>query len=803
MDNIEFKDDIVSVEESPLTRAARALFYVFCLLFPVWFLPTTIDPVGLNKASFISIATLLMLLFALGGLLQEGRIRLVRSRAFLLVSFIVVAWLLSSLFSESLVLSFWGFGGETMSFMHVLVSAALFFIVPLIVRDDRQIRRAIGFFAVSILASLIFFFVQSVLSVDIFDWPFAQLRSFHPFGSWNALAIFFGFGASLLIPFFGERGRAKWFYYSLFCFLFTGMIFANFATVWGILAAVALLYVALTLSRREQNSALFAVSLVTLLASILLVLLNAPLAGYFNESFNGFGRPHEVVPSYSNTLDSVKYALSDSPLLGSGPNTYGFLWERLKPENINATIFWQTRFASGFNTILTLAAEVGIIGVIAFLSLMALFIWHGIRAVGFIGDSESTAIRASFSGTVFLVIALFFYPFNFALWTLLFVTMGIFFVSLGEHGALSVREASFFETRERGFLFSLLLIFLLVGGVIWTYFEATRYMGQVSYARGVGIFNTDGSANASLDYIKRALALDPYQDRYQRTYAQLEYVKMSRAISQGTDISQQERVERFRSAYSEARARAEAAISLGKKDPQNYRMLGQVYELAIPFDETVANLAIKNYEMAHELSPSDPLIFADLARTYLALSDITILRGGGTASRKIAAEKQDKAIEYLTKAAELKPDFTQARFTLAQLYFVRNQIDEAIKQAEAAVLLAPNNIGTLFQLGFLYYQKGSLEQARPVFERAVALSPNYSNARYFLGLIYDRNGRREDALAQFEAIQSLNQGNEEIRRIVEALKAGKKASDALGQPPPEKRKDAPVGEEARERIPTP
>ncbi len=812
MDNIEFEDDIVSVEESMgvevdrveeslLTKAGRAVFYVLCALFPLWFLPTTINPVELNKAFFISIGTLITLMLAIGGMLQEGRIRLVRSRVFWIVCFLVVAWLLSALFSESVALSFWGFGSETTSFIHIFVASVLLFLVPIIVRSERHLRIASGFLVISLAGAFLFFLVQSVFRIDIFSWTFAQERSFHPFGSWNALALFFGFGSAFLLPFFGAREKWRRLYYPVFFLSLVGLFFTNFAIAWGILATIALLFVALTSSRREQHSALFAASLLVLLVSILFVLLNNSLGRYF-QTFSGFGRPQEVVPSYSNTIDGVKRSLSESPLLGRGPNTFSLLWEEIRPASINATIFWQTRFDSGFNTILTIIAEVGIAGLVALLALLSMFLWHGIRAIGFLGDSESTLVRAAFSGGFFLVAALFFYPFNFALWALLFLSIGFFFAALCELEVLPVREIRFFETRERGFLFSLVLIFLMVGGVIWTYFEATRYMGLVAYARGIGVFSSEGAVNGALEQVKSAISFDASQDRYYRTYAQLEYVKMSRALNQGDNLTQEERLTRFRDAYTEARARAETAIAIGKKDPQNYRMLGQVYELAIPFDETVSNLAIKNYEMALELSPNNPLILADLARTYLSLAEVTILRGGGTTSRKIAAEKQDKAIEYLTLATELKPDFTQAHFTLSQLYFMRNQIDEAIKRAEAAVLLAPNNLGTLFQLGFLYYQKESFDRARPVFERAVALSPNYSNARYFLGLIYDREGRANDALVQFEEIQKVNPASEEVSRVIAALKAGKKASDALGQPPPEKRKEAPLGEGGRDQVPT-
>ncbi|GAI09342.1 unnamed protein product, partial [marine sediment metagenome] len=64
-------------------------------------------------------------------------------------------------------------------------------------------------------------------------------------------------------------------------------------------------------------------------------------------------------------------------------------------------------------------------------------------------------------------------------------------------------------------------------------------------------------------------------------------------------------------------------------------------------------------------------------------------------------------------------------------------------------------------------------------ERAVELSPAYSNARYFLGLIYDRKGKTQEAIKQFEVIAGLNPENQEVKKILSNLKAGKPALEGI------------------------
>ncbi len=797
---IEYEADTVSFEESGaeegqeslLTRLGRMLFYGVLLLMPLWFLPVALLPVDLNKAYFATVMIIAALLCALGGILQEGRLRTVSTRVFVLALFFGLATLASSLFSSNYLLSLFGVGYESLTFIHVLIAIAALFLGPIVLCTREQIKKAFFFLMLSVGIAAAFFFVRSVFNISPFPWLFTQERSFTLLGSWNASAIFFGLGVVLFLPMFrvGRHLELVW-----FLVVAGAVLLANFTSVWIGIGVVALFFVALLLGRQEQRSHSFAIALFALLLSVFFILLGNSLG----QAFVSFGRPLDAFPDTGTSLSIAKKVFTNSPIVGSGPNTFALLWDLYKDPAINTSALWQVRFTGGSSAFLTLAAETGILGVLSFLLFIGVFLWFGVRVLG----EGGTLVRVSFAGALYLILMWFLYPINFALVLLTFMLMSLFLASSAEAGLLRRVNISLFETKERGFVFSLIIIFLLIGGIVTAYFETTRYLGELAFARGIEIYNKEGSLNGSGNEILSALLFNSSQDRYYRALAQLEYFKIQRAIGDRS-LPDAERTSRFQNAYNAALRYAREAYNLNKNDAANSTILGQIYELALPVDPDKAEAAIEHYSRAHDLAPTNPTTFVDIARVYLARADIVLIRGGGTTSQRIAVENRAKAVEYLVKATELKSDYAQANFTLSQLYALQNQLDNAIARAEQTVRLAPNDIGVLFQLGLLYYQRQRFNDAGPLFERAISITPSYSNARYFLGLIYDKKGDAHEALKQFREILTLNPDNEEVKKIITALEAGKKAADVLGQPPPERRPDTPVKESRPPReVPLP
>ena len=86
--------------------------------------------------------------------------------------------------------------------------------------------------------------------------------------------------------------------------------------------------------------------------------------------------PQEVRPSFSVTTHVTLLAFADDPVrafIGSGPNSFGRMWDAYMPEQVAQSPFWDTDFTHGANTFSTLLVEFGIPATLfLFLSIVSL-----------------------------------------------------------------------------------------------------------------------------------------------------------------------------------------------------------------------------------------------------------------------------------------------------------------------------------------------------------------------------------------------------------------------------------------------
>ena len=172
----------------------------------------------------------------------------------------------------------------------------------------------------------------------------------------------------------------------------------------------------------------------------------------------------------------------------------------------------------------------------------------------------------------------------------------------------------------------------------------------------------------------------------------------------------------FQSIFQNAINSSKAAIDYDNANYQNHLAAGRVYESVIPV-EGAYKMAYDNYSNALKLNPKSPAINLTLARL------------------EAFNKNNSKAREYVTKSLQLKNNYTDAVFLLAQIEISEGNIKDAIKLIEAGSTLAFDNPAVFFQLGVLKYsdKEKNYKGAAEAFEKAVALNASYSNARYFLG----------------------------------------------------------------------
>src|SRR3989338_9930046 len=158
--------------------------------------------------------------------------------------------------------------------------------------------------------------------------------------------------------------------------------------------------------------------LTALIIPLALVILTAflsympPIGGVKNPLYTQAQNfPKELQLPFTASWKISVSAFRDSPFWGSSPSTYLFDFTAYKPLEINSSKVWNIRFDSAFNEYLQVLATMGGIGLLALLSLAALFIsstWSHLRGVlqataqPHLGGELKTAL--AISGMLFFII---------------------------------------------------------------------------------------------------------------------------------------------------------------------------------------------------------------------------------------------------------------------------------------------------------------------------------------------------------------------------------------------------------------
>jgi tetratricopeptide (TPR) repeat protein len=99
-----------------------------------------------------------------------------------------------------------------------------------------------------------------------------------------------------------------------------------------------------------------------------------------------------------------------------------------------------------------------------------------------------------------------------------------------------------------------------------------------------------------------------------------------------------------------------------------------------------------------------------------------------------------KAIEYLSNAIKLKPDYTDAYNNRGNAYANLGQHQRAIEDYNKAISLEPDDATAYYNRGLAYANLGQQQRAIEDFNEAIRLQPDYAHAYYNRGLAYLSQG---------------------------------------------------------------
>lgn len=755
--------------ETSLRGIAQNIFIGAFGLLPLIFIPAVYAPFDYTKTIFVVLAVLIATIFFSLSILRSGVVRfafswpLVALLLTALTSFI--AALLSGDMYDALI-------GDTFA-IHTTLFLALICMIVLLVTLFGQNKAFLMPVYVALTGSAVvlglyhisrILFGPGFLAFGVFTSNTSSLL-----GSWNDLALFFGLTILLALVALEQLPLTKWgrILFSVVVAVSLLMLaIVNFFAVWIILALVSLVVLMYALTkdkllaqptaiRTEQYVAFSSVmvSAVVFVCSLIFVIGGTVVGGAVSK-MTGVSYV-EVRPSLTATIDIARHVYGENALVGIGPNKFIDAWRLYKDSSLNQTIFWATDFMSGSGFVTTQFVTTGILGALAWISFLVLFLWYGLRMLFkttyadrfwyFIGTSSFVAacylwIMACIytpSATILLITALF---------------TGMTFAS----GAALSKERVFVwsieQNRRAGFVVVGMVMLVIIGAASSLYYVGRHYAAV--YVVSGAVSGQDGST--SIEAVEQKIAssfLTVPSDQFARQLALYQLAKMNAlmAIKTPSAVEQQE----FQRAAATGINAAQQAIALDASDAQNYSTLGTLYLLlAAAGVEGAPERATEAFTAARARDPINP--------SYALLEAQLAARTG-------------KVVDARTHAADaiaLKANYTDALFFLTQLDVSEGKVAEAITTTRSIISYEPNNPARYYQLGVLLSADKNIDDAMIAFKQAVTLNPSYANAHYFLALGYLEKGDRAAALAELKVVATLDPNNTEIASMISKVEKG-------------------------------
>lgn len=715
--------------------------FVFLLKGLVFVLPLFFLPGGnfeFGKEILLLFSIPLLAAIFLAAQLARGRITIFKTPLNLPVLIFLFSLFLSLFFSFDRFSSLFGsYNRGNDSFLVILNFGLFYFLLVNFIFSRSLLKissliKGLGFSACLVLAvffsTLVFKVFNFGFKIPLFNTVSASPEDFSLFLS--ALIILF---SGLIFSKIKRWQKGIIAVFNLFAFFALALI--NFKAAWGCLAAGAAVLLILRLPDFKKEK---------LKIAWLIFLLTASLAAIFFFSGKEIIGPHEARLGQVDTLAIAKDSLKDNLLFGSGPATFSYDFIFHRPARLNYSPFWDWRFDRGSSYFLETAATAGLAGFLSFFLLIIVAFYLAFRLAKKAEKKENKDFICSLLGafTVLAIAQLIYNPglvILFIFWLFLAWLMVEYRAAAdGTPGKKLFQPLKFQLKFLKGAGWYLLLLLFLSGSFIFLAMS-------LKYWRADFIYYKNGQKEETLE---KAIELNPHRLNYHLSLAKF---YLSEAKAEFNRLPADRNIEQFKANIGKSRLAAKEALVLFPRSVQAMETLAMIYRDIAPFSTGSEQWAIEYFKEAAVLDPSNPVLFTELGKAYLAAGDF------------------NKAEISLSEALNLKKDYYEAEFNLAKVYSRVDKNEEALKILDKLAASSAVNPEIYYEQGRIYYNLGKNEEAIEKFLSAISLNYNYSNGLYGLGLAYERKGDKTKAKYYLERVLEINPGNSDVEERLKNL----------------------------------
>ncbi len=737
-------------------------------LLPIFFVPNNLFPFSGGKVTLILAITLISLLFVVLYFIKKGRVTVPVHPFFLSSLAVLLVYLVSAIFSKSgFVMSIAGYGTETHSFAFLAFLFLLMFIGFYVFQRKERILYALLAIVLSGLILALFFIIRFIFGFDVLSFGMFFESTSNPLGSWVNVGMFFGLMLIVVtagLEMLGENKVLKvLLYIGLIISLFF-LILINIPLIWVAVGLITFLFIVYLISSSdsfdEKGFSFPVVSLIVLFLAIAMMFFGDMPSRSLADLIEVRGEM-DPVPTWSSTFSIARETITENPLravVGAGPIDFSYQWKLHQPEGVVFSNFWNTEFNSGVGYFPTTLVGVGILGAIAWVSVIFFFFIAIIAALRVrLSDVVSNyTFITSIAVSIFLLFSAMTSPLSHVLLVIMFVFMSVPFAILALNNALPMKTYELSRRSKEGLASTMVLVVVLGALLLFGAFMIQRISSSFFLDRSIVSWQVEEDIERANIHMERAVLMSE-QDRYYRIWSEIPLIYIREqvipAIDEADDVDLITNI--IREQFGAALARAERAVQLRDNSHFNWLALGSVNESMIPFNfEGAYEGAMQSYDEALKHAPNNPSVLLRKANVELAMDNV------------------DGAENYAIEALGMKPNFTNAFFFLANMEFEAGRSGEALARLQEALIATPNNPSVYFQIGLLHYQGEDMDSADRNFRRSVTLSPNFDNAWYFYGLTRYEMGEADDAIEIFSSLAEAYPENMELSNILSNMQAG-------------------------------
>lgn len=738
-------------------KIVKYSIFALVALLPLFWLPFSFEAFEFNKGYLLFFLVAIGLLAWLAKMLFKDKLIVFQCTRldFAVLGFAVVM-ILCAVFSKDKAASVYGFYGRFWpSLVGMLSLGGLYFLLTNNVnnaatklKEEKGGKSAsvggilnvflISSGLVSLIAYLSIFGVWQMLADNL---PLVMLgRVFNPVaGSLQGLSVFLAVVVVLVV---GQTQNI--FKYLLLAAALGLLAIIDFWPAWFILGSALFVFLFLAFWKRLFKENVNRLTLPVLLFVLALIFIFAnPLQGLLSQTRLA-NLPAEVFLRQSASWRLAWDGFKANPILGSGLSNFSYAFSKYRPASfLQDNPLWYLRLDRAGNHIAEWTATTGVLGILAYLGLIGLFLVFGYQVFrrAKTGAHTGAPLLMAF---IALVIAQFVYYQNTTLAFSFWLMLGLGAVASGNRVAAEKERAKTFAFKtfpEIGLVFSIIFWVFLLGFAFFAFKLAQNYRADVYYRQ----YLTNPFAN--IEKLKKAGQISSNSSVYHIVLSQAYLANFSEEL-QRTQPDPQTLNNMVALAVEESKKAAE----ISPYRVAAYETSGIIYREIRGVAQDAVDWAIKSFEKALELEPKNPVFLTELGKLYWAKQDL------------------DKARQMFSQAISVKDDYVDGYLQMARLEESEENMEAAKVHLETAVAKNPLSVEGLFQLGRFYYNEGELDEAEEKFLAALRLFPNHSNSLYSLGLLYERQGRVEEALDKFERVLELNPGNEDVSAKIRSLK---------------------------------